>query len=361
MNNQQEKIKLHIPAGNLDCLREAVNQGADVVYLGLAGPTNLRNFAGINFSAADAAAGVEYAHRYGKTVLITVNSFPQSPQLPHCYAAIDLAQDISADGVILADLDLLDYTCCKYPNLKVYVSVQAGACHAEAIKFYEQEFGIEWIILPRVLSLPEIKAIASQTKVKIEVFAFGSLCINFEGRCSLSSYITGESTNTVGTCSTPRYLTFEHNGCLTAKMCGKAIGKYEYAELKNDPHFTNGMPQEEISQWGNHFMINRRQICKGQYVNRELNRTNYALNDLVYLDTLPVLPRLIDAGVAALKVEGRQRNLEYVGLITRLFRELIDFYYQYPDSYMSAISQQGNFCHSLFPQITPSLACYQGK
>jgi len=354
------RIELHVPAGNLVCLQAAVDQGADVVYFGFSGPSNLRNFAGINFSLKDAAAGIKYAQAQGKKAFVTVNTFPQGGQLACCYEALDLAYELGADGVVISDFELLRYARQKDAGWCISLSVQAGACHAEAIAFYVQEFGVEYVILPRTLTVEEIGALAAEAPVKLEVFAFGSLCINFEGRCFLSSYITGESTNTIGTCSTPKYLSFEQSEYLVARMCGRAINRYTLEELRQDTHFAAGLPREELSQWGNHFMINRRQICKGRFHNQEQDKTEYSLNNLVYLNALGILPRLIQAGVAALKVEGRQRNAEYVRRTARMFREAIDTYYTAPEQYRLEDAWEKT-CQELFPQITPSVACYLGK
>ena len=360
-DSRNNKIRLHVPAGNLSCLKEAVLHGADVVYFGFSGASNLRNFSGINFSVEDAKAGIDYTHRHGKKVLITVNSFPQSQQISCCHEAIDRASDLSADGVIVSDIGLLDYVKREHPELAVSLSVQAGACHYEAINFYKEEFDVDQVILPRTLTLEEMKKVEARTNVRLEIFAFGSLCINYEGKCFLSSFITGESTNTIGTCSTPNYLSFRRDDeWLVARMNGKAINKYEIGMLKNDSHFVEGLPREELSQWGNHFMINRRQICKGRYYNSNLDNTHYAFNDLVYLNILDILPRVIETGISAVKVEGRQRNPEYVKKAASLFRTAIDTYYKNPSEYSSP-SSQDEICRDLFPDITPGTTCYCGK
>jgi len=360
-DSQNNKIRLHIPAGNLSCLKEAVLHGADVVYFGFSGASNLRNFSGINFSMEDAKAGIDYAHHHGKKVLITVNSLPQQQQISCCREAIDRAHDLSADGVIISDLGLLDYVKKEHPELAVSLSVQAGACHYEAINFYKEEFDVDQVVLPRTLTFEEIKNVEARTDVRLEIFAFGSLCINHEGKCFFSSFITGESTNTIGTCSTPNYLSFRKDEeWLVARMNGKAINKYETGMLKDDSHFVEGLPREELSQWGNHFMINRRQICKGKYYNSSLDNTYYAFNDLVYLNILDILPEAIETGISAIKVEGRQRNPEYVKKATLIFRTAIDSYYENPSEYSTHPSQV-EICRDLFPDITPGTTCYCGK
>jgi collagenase-like PrtC family protease len=358
MSTMSDKIKLYAPAGNLDCLRAAVDCGADAVYFGFDTPSNLRNFQGINFSYADAELGVHYIHQAGKEAFITINSYPQKSELALCYEAIDRAAHVGADAVILSDLALLDYTRRKHPGLRIHISVQAGVCNRQAIEFFTAEFGVECFILPRVLTLDEIRQLRECTNAALEVFAFGSLCINYEGRCQLSSYITGESTNTVGTCSTPKFLSFECADRVIALINGKAINSFSYAEIAKDAHLANGLPKEEISQWGNHFLINRRQLCKARY--RINGGQNFQLNEFVYLNALSILPQLINAGVSALKIEGRQRNAAYVKDTISMFREAIDNCYLPPDKYKPNKIWMRQ-CQRQFPEIAASSGCYLGK
>ncbi len=360
MSTIEDKIELHAPAGNLDCLRAAADCGADAVYFGFNTPSNLRNFRGINFSRAEAEQGVDYLHRAGKKALITVNSYPQSTELPICREAVDQAAAIHADEVILSDLALLEYTRSHYPHMGISLSVQAGACNSALIGFYVEHFGINRVILPRVLTIEEIARLRMENpRVQLEVFGFGSLCINYEGQCGLSSYITGESTNTIGTCTTPRFLSFHQaDGMVTARINGRAIQHFSCSEIEKDSPLSGGLPREEISQWGNHFLINRRQLCKAMYT-LETGEA-YQMNDFVYLNTLGILRPLIRAGIDAVKIEGRQRNVAYVRDITSLFREAIDLYYRAPSQYRE---QEAWFslCRRQFPDIAVSTTCYLGR
>lgn len=363
MERKKRTINIHAPAGNLECLKAAVDNGADVVYMGFSGPSNLRNFDGINFSKKDAEAGIEYAHSRGKKVHITINSIPGAAQLQSCHDALSLSSDLEVDAVILSDLGLMHHTRSNHPDLKICLSVQAGACNIDSINFYQEEFGVTHVILPRVLTLDQIRHIVKNTAVNIEVFAFGSLCINYEGKCCMSSYITSESTNTIGTCSTPKYIDFQEDGdWLIARMNGKALDKFLKAPSpapNKNSHLSQGIPKEELAQWGNHFLINRRQICKWKYLHSVSGKEYYALNSIVYLNTLPSLPKLIEAGVVAFKIEGRQRNAEYVGGATMMFRTAIDSYLGNPDKYELPDSFHEIY-ENLFPSIQPTLARYEG-
>lgn len=342
----------------MQCLKTAADCGADAVYFGFSTPSNLRNFKGINFSYEDAQDGIEYLHKKGKEALITVNTYPAKNELDCCYEAIDRACLMKADGVILSSLALLNYTREVNPDLKIYLSVQAGASHKESIDFFTEQFNVDCVILPRVLTLNEIEYLKANTNVRLEVFGFGSLCINYEGKCNLSSFITGESTNTVGTCSTPRFLSFHQADKVIARINGKAINSFSYREIRGDGHLSGGLPREELDQWSNHFMINRRQLCKARY--KIHDGRVFQLNNYVYLNTLSILPQLILSGVSAIKIEGRQRNVSYIKDVTTIFREAIDLYYLSPDEYTGKESW-GNSYQRQFPEISPSTTCFLGK
>ncbi|KPQ29218.1 MAG: putative protease [Marinobacter excellens HL-55] len=105
------------------------------------------------------------------------------------------------DAIILADMGLLDYAANKYPETPRHLSVQGSATSHEALSFYKDNFDIRRAVLPRVLSIDQVRSVAKQSPVELEVLAFGSLCIMAEGRCYLSSYLTDESPNTRGACS----------------------------------------------------------------------------------------------------------------------------------------------------------------
>ena len=189
------------PAGSLPALRAAVDNGADCVYLGLRDATNARNFAGLNFDEAAIATGIRYAHERGCKVFMALNTYPQAANPGLWRSAMDKAVDLGVDAVILADPGLMQYAATTHPQLRLHLSVQGSATNYEAINFYREQFGIVRAVLPRVLSLAQVEQVIDKTPVEIEVFGFGSLCVMVEGRCALSSYVTGESPNTHGVCS----------------------------------------------------------------------------------------------------------------------------------------------------------------
>ncbi len=194
-------MELVCPAGNLPALKAAVNNGANAVYIGFRDDTNARHFAGLNFTLAKMQQGIEYAHKHQVKVFIAINTYPQPEGWKRWTDAVDHAAELGIDALILADLGILEYATERWPDLARHLSVQASATNYEALRFYHHNFGIKRVVLPRVLSLPQVKHVIENSPVPIEVFGFGSLCVMVEGRCLLSSYVTGDSPNTFGACS----------------------------------------------------------------------------------------------------------------------------------------------------------------
>ncbi len=357
-----DNLKIYAPAGNLASIIRAIDAGADAVYAGFRSASNLRNFSGINLSEGDMREGIWYAHKKGRGVFITINSYPQESELPACYKAVDDAWRMKADAIIVSDLAILDYAHKNYPELKLHLSVQAGASNSEAINFFKDNFNISTVILPRVVTLDEIRGISNNADVEIEVFAFGSLCINYEGKCFLSPYITGESTNTIGTCSTPKYLKFgESGGKLSFTMNGIKMNEYAADELELMPRIKEGryQKQESETQWADNFLINRRQICKGRYIDSATKKRSYALQSPVYLNAVDIIDKLIDAGVSSIKIEGRQRNEAYVAKSVSAFKTVIDEYHK--TGVLSVTKETMRSLNELFADIQPSHTCYLCK
>jgi putative protease len=292
--------ELVCPAGNLPSLKTAVDNGADWVYMGLKDETNARNFAGLNFDAAGAREGLRYAHAAGAKMLLAINTFPQGQAAPRWQRAIDSAADLGIDAVILADAGLMRYAAERHPQLRLHLSVQTSATNYEAINFYHERFGISRAVLPRVLSLAQVADVIKNTAVPIEVFGFGSLCVMVEGRCALSSYVTGESPNTRGVCSPAKAVRWDKRGdALDARLNGILIDRFAPGENAGYPT-----------------------LCKGRFsVDGE---THYAIEEPSSLNAMALLPELANIGVAAIKIEGRQRSPAYVGSVTRIWRAAID-------------------------------------
>ena len=293
-------LELICPAGSLVSLKAAIDNGADAVYMGFRDNTNARAFPGLNFDEAQAAQGLRYAHDRGRRVLLALNTYPQSDSWRRWTGAVDHAAKLGMDAVILADPGLMRYAAKHYPNLRLHLSVQGSATSYEAVNFYREHFGIQRAVLPRVLSLPQVENVVKHTDVEIELFGFGGLCVMVEGRCLLSSYCTGESPNTAGVCSPPKAVRWtETPAGLESRLNGVMLDRYDAGEKAGYPT-----------------------LCKGRFdVGGE---TYYAIEEPASLNTLDLLPDMLKIGIAAIKIEGRQRSPAYVAQVTRVWRAAID-------------------------------------
>lgn len=229
-------MELLCPAGSLPALKVAIDSGADAVYVGLKGDTNARHFAGLNFNDKKLTLGAQYVQDHNKHLHIAVNTFAHPGQERRWFNAVDKCVDLGAKAAIIADIATLDYAANKYPDLELHLSVQASATNTAAIDFYQKNFNIKRVVLPRVLSLHQAKQLSRNTRINLEVFAFGSLCIMAEGRCYLSSYFTGESPNTVGACSPAKYVRWqETTQGLESRLNGTLIDRYKPNENAGYP------------------------------------------------------------------------------------------------------------------------------
>lgn len=293
-------MELLCPAGSLPALKAAIDHGADAVYVGLKDDTNARHFAGLNLAGAGLDEAVKYVHRHGRKIHVAINTFAHPDGWERWQRAVDVAVNSGADVLILADISLLAYAHERYPHIEKHLSVQASSTNPAAIDFYRQ-FGISRVVLPRVLSMQQVRALARLCETPLEVFAFGSLCIMAEGRCYLSSYMTGESPNTAGACSPAAYVRWDEksDGTLESRLNGVVIDRF--AEGENAGYPT---------------------LCKGRFqVGDDLYNV---LEEPTSLNTLELLPELYKEGIVSLKIEGRQRSPAYVASITKIWRQAID-------------------------------------
>lgn len=302
-------MQLVCPAGSLPALKAAVRQGADAVYVGFRDDTNARHFAGLNLDDKQLESGVAFAHQHNKHIYIAVNTYAQPEGWSRWQRAVDQAADLGVNALIAADPGVLAYASKQHPQLNLHLSVQGSATNAAALAFYQDRYNIKRAVLPRVLSLAQVKHVASQSPVPIEVFAFGSLCIMAEGRCHLSSYLTGESPNLCGVCSPAKAVRWSNeDGELTSRLNEVLIDRYSEGESAGYPTLCKGR-----------FMVNGQRF--------------HALEEPTSLDTMDLIPDLVKIGVSAVKIEGRQRSPAYVEQVTRVWRAALDSHRQAPEQY----------------------------
>ena len=256
-------MELLAPAGSIQSLRLAVAGGADAVYLGL-GILNARAKS-TDFSLDNLEEHVRYCHLYGVKVYVTVNVEVFQEEIPTMRSLLDGIERSGADAVIACDPAVIAYAV--QIGLPVHVSTQAGVHTVEGAKFY-RDMGVKRIVLSREYAYESAKAIA-ELGLEVEVFVHGALCVSFSGGCLLSSYIGGESGNR-GRCKQP---------------CRQLYTAYD----------TKGNRLDEG------YLISPRDLAFDQQ-----------------------LDKLQQAGVTSLKIEGRLKRPEYVSVVTRYYRSLLD-------------------------------------
>lgn len=295
--------ELVCPAGTPAALRTAVDAGADAVYCGFQDATNARNFPGLNFTADELATAVKYAHERHTKVLLALNTYPPAGKVDLWRAAADTGARLGVDAFIVADMGVADYIARTHPGIRLHLSVQAAASSPEAIRYYCEHFNVRRVVLPRILTIPEIRAIRREIPCEIETFIFGNHGLMVEGRCSLTNYMTGQSTNMDGVCSPASEVEYvrDISGAMSSRLAGFTIDRFDAAEKAGYPT-----------------------ICKGRYNAPHRPEGYYAFEEPVSLNLSRLLPDLIEAGVNAFKIEGRQRSKAYVRSVVRAFRRAVD-------------------------------------
>lgn len=295
--------ELVCPAGTPAALRTAVDAGADAVYCGFQDATNARNFPGLNFTPDELGAAVRYAHDRGAKVLLAINTYPPAGKVALWRDAAATGARLGVDAFIVADMGVADHIARTHPQVRLHLSVQAAASSPEAIRYYCQHFGVKRVVLPRILTIPEIRAIRKEIPCEIETFIFGNHGLMVEGRCSLTNYLTGQSTNMDGVCSPAsdvEYIRAE-DGSMSSRLGGFTIDRFGADEPAGYPT-----------------------ICKGRYNAPHRPEGYYAFEEPVSLNLSRLLPDLIAAGVHAFKIEGRQRSKSYVRAVVSAFRRAVD-------------------------------------
>ncbi len=302
MGEKVQKVELLAPAGNLEKLKYAIRYGADAVYLG-GTEFGLRAFAG-NFTDAEMAEAVDFAHSRGKRIYVTVNIIAHNEDLHGLKDYLLKLQNLGVDALIVADPGIVRIAREVVPDMELHLSTQASNTNWSAARFWYDQ-GIRRIILARELTLDEIREMTSKVpEMDFEVFAHGAMCMAYSGRCLLSNYLTGRDANK-GECAQP---------------CRWEYSIYE----KNRPGEAFDILEDE----------------RGTYIFNSKD-----------LNTLTILPQIIESGVRSLKIEGRMKSLHYVSTITKVYREAIDRYYSDPENYVlspTAIEEANKPSHRPF-------------
>nr|WP_206529792.1 U32 family peptidase [Brevibacillus sp. SYP-B805] len=268
------------PAGNWDCLKAAVANGADAVYFGVE-KFNARARAQ-NFHMDELPEIMAYLHMYGVKGFLTFNILVFEQELNEAKELIEACIDAGVDAVIVQDLGLVKLIREISPDFPIHGSTQMTITSPEAVEF-TKPFNLERVVLGRENSLKEIKIIGEKAKLPMEVFVHGALCVSYSGQCLTSEMWGGRSANR-GEC---------------AQACR--------------------LPYDLIVDG----------------VQKEMGNVAYLLSpkDLAAID---LVPELIEAGVTSFKIEGRLKSPEYVANVVSKYRAAIDRYFAGQDTKPSA-------------------------
>jgi len=259
-------VELLSPVGDFECLKAAVQNGANCVYFG-ATSFSARASAS-NFNLENLAKAIEYAKLRGVRTNLTLNTLIKDEEFEDAYNLVKKAYEFGIDAIIVQDLGLGLKLIKDFPDLAIHASTQMSVHNLQGV-LQLQELGFKRVVLARELSAQEIEYICKNSNVEIECFIHGALCICYSGQCLFSSMIGGRSGNR-GKCAQPCRLPYS-------------------------------LVNKEGKKLDNGYIISPKDLCG-----------------------LDFIPFLIDAGVTSFKIEGRMKTPEYVAIVTKIYRKYID-------------------------------------
>lgn len=279
-------VELLSPVGDFECLKAAVQNGANAVYFA-AKSFGARAFAS-NFDDESLENAINYAKLRNVKTNLTLNTLIKENEFKDAINLAEKAYKYGIDAIIVQDLGLALELIKRFPDLDIHSSTQMTVHNLEGV-IALKELGFKRVVLSRELSYDEIKYICENTDIEIEVFVHGALCISYSGQCLFSSMIGGRSGNRgkcAQTCRLPYELLEEQS---KNKVVLNADGTSTYQNNSQFKKLDKG------------YLLSTRDLCSLEY-----------------------LPKLIEAGVTSFKIEGRMKNPEYVATVTRIYRKYID-------------------------------------
>lgn len=273
------------PAGNFEKMKAALLYGADAVYL--AGQRFGMRSAADNFTIDELFAAAEYIHERGKKMYLTVNTMPHGGEYPALRDYLRAIRDVGVDACIVADLGVMELVRDILPDAQIHVSTQAGVVSAPCASVYAK-MGASRVVLARELTLEEIRQIRAELDpaVEIEAFVHGSMCVSYSGRCMLSQMLAGRDGNR-GACTQP-------------------------------------------CRWNYHLIEEKRPDLPIPIEENDLGTFILSSKDM---NTLPILPYIVDVGISSLKIEGRMKSVYYTAAVTNAYRMALDAYGRDPSGY----------------------------
>ena len=269
MSITEHHTELLSPAGNWDCARAAVANGADAIFFGLA-KFNARIRAD-NFTEADLPELMGFLHKHGVRGFVTMNTLIFTGELQAAEAQLRLLEECGVDAIIVQDLGLARLCRHVAPSIEIHASTQMTITSPEGLQFADQLYQLDRAVLARELSLKEIKKFNPTECAPLEVFVHGALCVAYSGQC-LTSESLGQRSANRGECA---------QAC---RMPYKLVVDGEEQDMKDVRYLLS--PQ-----------------------------------DLAAVD---IIPELVEQGVVSYKIEGRLKSPEYVAAITKVYRKAID-------------------------------------
>jgi putative protease len=301
MTTAPRRPEIVAPAGTPAKLRTALHFGADAAYLGLT-RGSLRAYAG-NFTLDELEWALTYTRERGRRLYVCVNVQPFDDELPELIPLLRSLGQLGPDGVVVADPGVLELARQQAPSLPVHLSTQASVTNAAAARFWFTQ-GVRRVVVARELSVERLSSLVhdSPPGCDVEVFVHGAVCIAYSGRCLLSRYWAGPSqrTDRDGT-DPPRTARRVHSRRDAREgSCAQAC-RWPYSRLAvEDTRRPDQWNPIEPDRRGTHF-FDAKDLC-----------------------ALPLLDRVIAAGVRALKIEGRTRSAHYVGVTVDVYRQAVD-------------------------------------
>ena len=253
-------VELLAPAGNPEALAAALGEGADAVYLGL--KTFNARIRSSNFAFNQFEAATQVCHNAGKKMYVTVNTVFVEREADRIFQLLQYLDRVGPDGIIVQDLGVVKMVKENFPKLRMHASTQMNVGTAKGANFLSR-LGFKRVVLPRELSLDEIRAVGQGTNLEIQTFVHGSLCVSVSGLCMFSSYLGGKSANR-GLCA---------------------------------------------------------QACRRLYTTENTSGYYFSPDDM---QLIAQVPGLVEAGVVSFKIEGRLKSQEYVGAVVAAYRYMLD-------------------------------------
>ena len=277
------KIELLLPAGNKEKLEYAIRYGADAVYLGVVDFSLRAMRKGVLITLDNLKDSIDLAHQLGKKAYLTLNIFAFNNDIHALEECMERISDSNPDALIVSDVGIMRIVRRYMPDTPLHISTQANSLNYEAVKFW-QDYGATRVILGREVNIKDMAEMKSAVpNMELEVFVHGAQCVSFSGRCLISDYMTnGERKANQGNCCQP---------CRWSYKLVEETRPGQYYEIEQNERGTHIMSTKDLC------LVNH-------------------------------LPKLIDAGVDSLKVEGRTKSLYYVSAVAKTYREAIDAVYK---------------------------------